>query len=146
MEWKPNATVAVVVADDDRFLMVEERSNGQVVYNQPAGHIERNESIFDAARRETLEETGYDITLTSFLGLYTYHSPHNDTIYHRYCFVGEIGHKVSDNLDPDILAAHWFTYEEISQAQEKHRSPMILECIEDYLSGRRLPLDAIREL
>lgn len=146
MEWKPNATVAVVVADNDRYLMVEERSNGQVVYNQPAGHVEHNESIFDAARRETLEETGYEVTLTDFLGIYTYNPPHNDIVYHRYCFVGEIGRKVSDNLDTDILAAHWLTYDEIQQAQDKHRSPMILECIEDYRSGRRLPLDVIREL
>ncbi len=146
MEWRPNATVAVVVADNERYLMVEERSNGELVYNQPAGHIEENESIFSAAHRETLEETGYDVTLSHFLGIYTYRSPHNDTVYHRYCFVAEIGHKVSDKLDPDILAAHWLTYDEIEKSQASHRSPMILACIEDFRSGRRLPLDVIREL
>ncbi len=146
MTWKPNATVAVVVQHDDHFLMVEERSNGRVVLNQPAGHIERSESVFEAARREALEETGYDVELTGFLGLYILRSAANGLTYHRCCFIGEARRHVTDALDDDILAAHWLTWQDLMEQKDKLRSPLVLQCIEDFRNGRNLPLDVVREL
>lgn len=146
MSWKPNATVAVVVNEGERYLMVEEHSEGRVVLNQPAGHIEEDESIFDAARREALEETGYDVELTGFLGLYVFRSPINGLTYHRHCFIGRAERHVTNRLDEDIIAPHWLTYDELLKQQSKLRSPLVLECIEDFKAGRNLPLDVIREL
>lgn len=146
MQWKPNATVAVVVPHGDRFLVVEEHSDGAVVINQPAGHIEQDESIFDAARREALEETGYPVSLTAFLGLYVFRSPHNGITYHRYAFIGEAGPRETHSLDDGIIAAHWLTTDELRAQQDQLRSPMVTTCINDYLNGRRFPLDLIREI
>lgn len=145
MTWKPHVTTAVIVTRDDRFLMVEERSGGQIVFNQPAGHIESGESILTAARREAREETGWDIELRHFLGLYTYLSPQNGVTYFRFSFVADALMQVSTVLDPDIIAAHWLTLEEIKQRQGQLRSPLVLECINDYLHGKRYPLELIRQ-
>ena len=145
MQWKPNATVAVVVPREDRFLMVEEHSEGAVVLNQPAGHIEEGESILEAARRETLEETGYPVTLTAFLGIYVFRSPHNGLTYHRYAFIGEAGPRETDRLDDGIIAAHWFTPDELETRRNQLRSPLVSTCISDYREGRHFPLDLIRE-
>lgn len=145
MQWKPNATVAVVVPFGDRFLMVEEHSEGAVVLNQPAGHIEEGESILAAARREALEETGYPVTLSAFLGVYVFRSPHNGLTYHRYAFIGEAGARETDELDEGIIAAHWFTADDIETRREQLRSPLVATCIDDYRNGRRFPLDLIRE-
>lgn len=145
MTWTPHLTTATIVTRDDRFLMVEERSQGRIVFNQPAGHIESGESIFAAARRETLEETGWDVQLSHFLGLYTYLSPVNDTTYFRFCFLAEPEQQVSTVLDTDIVAAHWLTLAEIRARRDQLRSPLVLECINDYLAGRRYPLELIRQ-
>ena len=93
--------------------MVEEFSGGKVVFNQPAGHIEENEAILDAVRRETLEETGWEIDPVHFLGIYTYKAPANGVTYYRFCYVARAGAKVSDHLDDGIIAAHWLTLDEI---------------------------------
>ncbi|MFO7788277.1 MAG: NUDIX hydrolase [Halospina sp.] len=145
MQWKPNATVAVVVPDGDRFLMVEEHSEGAVVLNQPAGHIEEGESILAAARREALEETGHPVTLTAFLGIYVFRSPHNGLTYHRHAFIGEAGPRETDVLDDGIIAAHWLTPAELEARSDQLRSPLVATCISDYRNGRRFPLDLIRE-
>ncbi|MBD3656319.1 NUDIX hydrolase [Marinobacter sp.] len=144
MTWKPHATVAVIVEDDaGRFLLVEESSGGLVVFNQPAGHIEEGEAITDAARREALEETGWEVEPEHFLGFYTYKAPANGVTYYRFCFSARALRKVSDTLDDGIIAAHWLTLEEIRQLGERLRSPLVLQCIEDYRNGRRYPLDII---
>ncbi|WP_111496470.1 MULTISPECIES: NUDIX hydrolase [Marinobacter] len=143
MTWKPHATVAVVTEKDGRFLMVEERSNGLVVFNQPAGHVEENETILEAACREALEETGWQVEPRHFLGLYTYQAPATGKTYYRMCFVAEALTHETDELDDDIIAAHWLTYEELKEQSEKLRSPLVMRCIEDYLAGRRFPLSVI---
>lgn len=145
MQWKPNATVAVIVPNGDRFLMVEEHSEGVVVLNQPAGHIEEGESILEAARRETLEETGYPVTLTAFLGIYVFRSPRNGLTYHRYAFIGEAGPRQTETLDDGIIAAHWLSPDDLDARQRQLRSPLVATCIRDYQAGRRFPLDLIRE-
>jgi len=145
MTWKPHATVAVVIEQDGRFLTVEEHSNGAVVLNQPAGHVEEQESLFAAARRETLEETGYEVRLTGFLGIYTFTAPANGVTYHRFCFTGEAVRHASDELDDDIIAAHWLSMDELEKRQDQLRSPLVMACIRDYREGRRFPLDIVRE-
>ena len=144
MTWTPHATVAVVVEDaQGRFLMVEERSSGRVVFNQPAGHVEEDEAILDAVRREALEETGWEIEPEHFLGLYTYKAPANGVTYYRFCFIGKAHQKVTDELDRGIIAAHWLSLEDIRQLGDKLRSPLVVKSIEDYRNGRCYPLDVI---
>ncbi len=144
MTWTPHATVAVIVEDDDgRFLLVEEISSGLVVFNQPAGHIEEDEAILDAVRRETLEETGWQVEPTHFLGLYTYKAPSNGVTYYRFCFSARAVKKVSERLDDGIIAAHWLTLDEVGRLGKKLRSPLVRKCIEDYRNGRRFPLDVV---
>lgn len=144
MTWTPHATVAVIVRDEaERYLMVEEISGGKVVFNQPAGHVEEDEAILDAARRETLEETGWDIEPEHFLGIYTYKAPANGVTYYRFCYAARARMRVSEKLDDGIIAAHWLTLEEIRGLGNKLRSPLVLRCIEDYRNGRQYPLDVV---
>lgn len=146
MIWTPHATVAVIVEDDQgRFLLVEEISHGQVVFNQPAGHVEEGEKIIDAALRETLEETGWTVEPEHFLGIYTYKAPANGVTYYRFCFSARALSRVSQELDDGIIAAHWLTPNEIIQQSDKLRSPLVMQCIDDYRNGRRFPLDVIVE-
>lgn len=144
MTWKPHATVAVIVEDvQGRFLLVEEVSGGKVVFNQPAGHIEENESVIDAVRREALEETGWEVEPTHFLGIYTYKAPVNGATYHRFCYAADAVRHVTDELDTGIIRAHWLSLQEIRELGSQLRSPMVVRCIEDYRNGRRFPLDVI---
>ena len=130
--WTPHATVATIVVRDDRFLMVEELSGGEAVFNQPAGHIEAG-------------ETGWHVAITGLLGLYTYTAPANGITYHRYCLIGEaINHDPNAELDEGIIGPQWLTIEEL-RASKRLRSPMVLTCAEDYISGRHYPLDIITE-
>ncbi|GGY84874.1 NUDIX hydrolase [Marinobacter zhanjiangensis] len=146
MTWKPHATVAVIVEDDrGRFLLVEEHISGQIVFNQPAGHIEEGEAITEAARREALEETGWEVEPEAFLGMYRYIAPANGVTYFRFCFAARPLRHVTDQLDDDIVAAHWLTLDEIRGLGSRLRSPMVLDCILDYRDGRRFPLDIIVE-
>ncbi len=144
MTWTPHATVAVVVQDDQqRYLLVEEHREGRIVLNQPAGHIEEDEAILDAAIRESLEETGWQVELQHFLGLYTYKAPANDVTYYRFCFAAQAVKQLTNRLDTDIIATHWLTLEEIRNRQQQLRSPLVLRCIEDFRNGRRYPLEVI---
>lgn len=144
MTWTPHATVAVIVEDDaGRFLMVEEVSNGEVVFNQPAGHIEEDEAILDAVCREALEETGWLVVPRHFLGIYTYKAPANGVTYYRFCYVARASHRVTEQLDDGIIAAHWLSLDEIRGLGRKLRSPLVLRCIEDYRNGRHYPLDVV---
>ncbi len=145
MIWKPHATVATVVHQNNRFLIVEERINGQTLFNQPAGHIEEGESIFSAALRETREETGWLVTLSHFLGIYTYKAQSNQQIYYRFCFAASSVENLRSPLDEGIIAAHWLTYDEITARRTAMRSPLVIRCIDDYLRNRFFPLDSITE-
>lgn len=146
MTWTPHATVAVIVEDDQgRFLLVEEVSHGEVVFNQPAGHVEEDETIIEAMLRETLEETGWEVKPEYFLGMYTYKAPANGVTYYRFCFSAKALGRVTRELDDGIIAAHWLTPDEIRQQSDKLRSPLVMQCIDDYRNGRRFPLDVIVE-
>lgn len=147
MSWHSHVTVAVIVERDGRYLLVEERAEQErVVYNQPAGHVEMGETLIDAARREALEETGWDVEITDLIGLYVYPNPHHsDVTYYRACFAAEAVHHHPDRpLDDGILQAVWLTPDELV-ASGKARSPLVSRCIADYRAGRRFPLDLIYE-
>lgn len=144
MIWKPNVTVAAVIERNGKFLLVEEETSQGIRYNQPAGHLEPNESLIAAVTREALEETAYHFTALNLLGIYRWHSAASDTTYLRFAFTGKItGHEEARKLDSGILRALWLTPEEIRSTQDRHRSPLVLRCVEDYLAGKRFPLELL---
>lgn len=144
MAW--SLTVAAIVERGGRFLVVEETDgvNPERVLNQPAGHVDPGEPILDAAIRETLEETGLPFTPGALVGIYQVRA-RNGRDYCRVCFSGTVPEEaVAVPGEGEILACHWLTPAEI--AERGPRSSVVLACIEDYLAGRRLPLDAVRGL
>jgi len=144
MIWKPNVTVAAVVERDGRFLLVEEDTRGGRLFNQPAGHLEPGESLTEAVARETLEETAHTFKPTALLGVYQYHHRGDDVTYIRFAFTGEIlSHDAGRALDQGIVRAAWLTPEEIRLGASRHRSPLVLRCVDDFLAGRRFPLDVV---
>lgn len=144
MSWAPHITVATVIERDNRFLLVYEESDGRNVYNQPAGHLEPDETLAEAAVRETLEETAWNIKLTGVVGVNLYTAPSNNVTYFRTTFIGDlISHDPNRRLDEGIIDAVWLSYEEILEKKDQLRSPMTLKIIEDYLSGRRFPLEVV---
>ncbi len=141
MQWVPHVTVATVVERDNRFLLVYEESDGQRVYNQPAGHLDAHESLMQAAVRETLEETGWQVELTHVLGLSQYVSPVNGFTYVRTTFAAKaLAALPQAVLDAEIIEPVWLTYEEILARKAELRSPLVLQDIERYRSGVRFPL------
>lgn len=144
--WKPNSTVATIVEQDGRFLLVEEWSQGRRVLNQPAGHIEKDESLIDAAIRETLEETRWQVRITGYTGLYI-NKVSEQLTYHRHCFIAEpVQHHPNAPLDTGIEGAHWLSWEELLAQKDKMRSEAVLKCFDDYRRGKRYPLDLIVDL
>lgn len=147
MERNIRVTVASVIEDAGHFLLVEENIAGQILYNQPAGHLEPGESLAQAVARETLEETAWQFVPQAILGLYQYTNPQNHITYLRVCFSGQHhGHDPNRVLDDGILRAIWLSYAEIAGLQKQHRSPMVMRCLDDYLAGTRYPLHLIHHL
>jgi ADP-ribose pyrophosphatase YjhB (NUDIX family) len=144
MQWKPNTTVAAIIERNDQFLLVEEDIEGKLVFNQPAGHLEKGETLIEAVKREVLEETTYEFTPESLTGIYLYPNPNNKNItYLRFCFFGAA--KIKNNgrkLDDGIVQTVWMNKEEIKK-QGRIRSPMVLHCINDYLKGNSYPLSLL---
>jgi len=141
MIWKPNVTVAAVIKQDGKYLLVEEQTAGGELFNQPAGHWEPDESIIQGVIRETLEETGYTFVPQWLLGIYRWHSRVNDVIYLRFAFAGSVvGYDPERALDDGILRAAWFSLDEIRASIPRHRSPLVMQCIEDHLAGKHYSL------
>ena len=144
MIWKPNVTVAAVVERDGRFLVVEEETDDGLRFNQPAGHLEKGESLVAAAAREALEETAHRFRPEFLVGIYQWPKPGSDITYLRFAFGGSVeGFEPERQLD-GIVRAVWLSLDELRATRERHRSPLILQCCEDYLAGRRFPLDLLR--
>ncbi|WP_416425227.1 NUDIX hydrolase [Pseudomonas sp. App30] len=143
--WIPHVTVATVIEDNGRFLLVEELKGGRAVLNQPAGHLEPDESLIEAAIRETLEETGYDVELTGVIGIYLYTAPSNGVTYQRVCFAGKpLHHDPERKLDHGIIGPQWLTRDEIIEQKPRWRSELLLQCIDDYLEQPLHSLALIR--
>jgi 8-oxo-dGTP pyrophosphatase MutT (NUDIX family) len=146
MSWAPHVTVATIVERDNRFLMVFEEADGQNVYNQPAGHLDPNETLQQAAIRETLEETGWTVALTGVVGVNLYTAPSNGITYCRTTFIATaISHDPGYRLDTGIIEAVWLSYEELLERKDQLRSPMTLQIIDDYRQGRRYPLEVVAQ-
>lgn len=177
--WKPNVTVAALIEREGRFLLVEEETEDGLRFNQPAGHLDENESLVAACAREALEETAWGFTPTALVGIYQWPRPRpvagqpqggaatgfeqseqssppstgrgaggwpsGNITYLRFAFSGELGaHEAGRILDDGILRAVWMTPAEIQAIADRHRSPLVWQCISDYLAGRRFPLDLVR--
>lgn len=144
MQWKPNVTVAAIAEDDGRFLLVEEDVDNLIVFNQPAGHLEENETLLDAVRREVMEETAREFEPQSLVGVYLYPNPRRDIMYLRFCFAGRcLQHHADEPLDEGIIRAVWLTRDEIRAQREKMRTPLVERCLDDYIAGNRYPLEIL---
>lgn len=142
--WKPNVTVAAVIERDGRFLMVEEETAEGVRINQPAGHLDEGESLLEAVVRETLEETAHRFVPRFLIGVYQWQRPAGDITYLRFAFGGEVvGHEAQQPLDDGILRALWLSPVDLAASVVPHRSPLVEQCIADYLAGRRFGLELI---
>ncbi|MBP9713128.1 MAG: NUDIX hydrolase [Sterolibacterium sp.] len=148
--WKPHVTVAAIIEREGRFLLVEEEvsdgAQGTLIrYNQPAGHLDENESLLHACSREALEETAWHFTPQHLVGVYQWQRPARDVTYLRFAYCGQLGeHEAARALDDGILRALWLTPAEIESRREQHRSPLVMQCVRDYLAGRRFPLDLVK--
>ena len=141
MVWKPSVTVAAVIERDGRFLFVEERIDGRLVLNQPAGHLDPGESLVAACRREVMEETAHHFEPAGLVGVYRWHYAAKDVTFLRFCFHGKPGKTENRPLDKEIVRLHWLTPEELKKLGSVNRSPLVQKCVDDYLAGRRFPLD-----
>ena len=147
MQWMPHATVAAIVEDHGKFLLVEEITDRGNRFNQPAGHLENNETLIEAVIRETLEETAYSFKPESLLGIYHWRHEHNDTTYLRFAYIGSVSnHQPNLALDEGIVRAVWMTAEEMRNNAMLMRSPQVLRCVEDYLTGQQFPLSVVTHL
>ncbi len=150
--WQPDVTVATVVLDAGRVLCVEERVDGRLVLNQPAGHLEPDESLREAALRETREETGWTVALTGFIGAYQWTSAPRPgetegRHYLRFAFTAApVSHDAAQPLDDGIARALWLTPDELRLAQDRHRSPLVWKVVEDCLAGQRYPLSVLQHI
>lgn len=145
--WRPRVTVATVVPQDGRFLLVEEIVHGRKVINQPAGHLESGESLQQAAIRETLEETGWHIELECLIGVQQWTSTASGSQFVRFTFgANPLRHDPAQALDDGILGTLWLGREQILAMAGQMRSPLVLDSIDEWIAGRRLPLDCVRRL
>jgi 8-oxo-dGTP pyrophosphatase MutT (NUDIX family) len=144
---KPEITVAAITESEGRFLVVEERINQRLVFNQPAGHVERGESLLAAVVREVREETAWRFEPEALVGVYTWRSPENGITTMRFAFSGRVDdHHATQPLDHGIVSTHWLSRADLKQREQLLRSPLVLRCIEDYLGGRRQPLHSVAHL
>lgn len=145
--WQPDVTVATVVVRDGQLLVVDEEVRGLRVLNQPAGHLEPDESVLEAALRETLEETAWHVRLTCFIGAYQWKAPETGRHYMRLAFGAEpVQHEPDRPLDTGIVEALWMTPAALAAESARHRSPLVWKVVEDYLAGRRFPLDVLTQV
>lgn len=147
MIWKPHATVAAIIERDNKFLMVEELIEGKRRFNQPAGHLEPGESLIAAAIRETREETAWCFTPEAVTGVYLWTQPEKGTTFLRVAFCGSChDYQPEQELDTGILHAVWKSRDQLVANVHDLRSPMVINCIDDYLAGKRYPLDLLVDL
>ena len=139
-------TVAAIACKDGKFLLVEETADDRVVFNQPAGHLEEGESLLDAVEREVLEETRWRFRPEKLVGIYLFPNPSLGITYLRFCFAGTCTvEEVERELDAGIIRTVWLSRDELEAVRDKMRSPMVIQCVEDYLSGNNYSLDILND-
>lgn len=144
MGLRPEITVAAIVEQQGRFLVVEERIRNRLVFNQPAGHVEDRETLIEAVRREAREETAWRFEPEALLGTYLWRNPANGVATLRFAFIGPVrDYDAQQPLDTGIVRTHWLTRAELVARSARLRSPLVIRCIDDYLAGQRLPLDSV---
>jgi len=143
--WLPHVSVAAIIERDHKFLLVEERKEGKLMLNQPAGHWENNETLMEAVVRETLEETTWHFRPTYLVGIYQWQHPKNQELtYLRFAFAGNLlTQDPTRSLDEGIENTVWYSKKEILDSVDRHRSPQLIKCVEDYLNGKQYPLECI---
>lgn len=154
--WKPSVTVAAIIerklGGQSQFMLVEEMTRDGLRLNNPAGHLDPGESPIEGCAREALEETAHVFTPTALVGVYLSRfektsldgAPPEDITYLRFAFCGELGaHETDRELDEGIVRTVWMTPDEIRASAHRHRSPLLLRCMEDHLAGRRYPLGLV---
>ena len=147
MSLRPDLTVAAVVERDGQFLFVEERVGNAMVFNQPAGHVERGEDLVIATIRETLEETAWTFRPEALVGIYLWEQPERHRSFLRFAFSGQVtSHDASRRLDRGIERAVWMNRSQLVTRATRLRSPMVLRCVDDYLEGRRFPLEIVQSI
>jgi 8-oxo-dGTP pyrophosphatase MutT (NUDIX family) len=151
--WKPHVTVAAIIERHGRFLLVEELTSEGLRLNNPAGHLDPGESLVQACVRETLEETAHVFRPTALVGVYLSRSPQpgrgqdlpGSITYLRFAFCGDLGAYLAHRqLDHGIVRTLWMTADEVRASATRHRSPVLLQCVEDYLAGTRFPMELLR--
>lgn len=145
--WKPSVTVAAIIERDGHFLLVEEETSDGIRLNQPAGHLDPFETLEQAVVREVLEETAHEFIPHALVGMYmsryTSQRRKTDVTYLRFTFCGAAGQEYDQPLDFGIIRTLWMTRDEIAACTERHRSPIVLQCVDDYLAGKRTSLDLL---
>lgn len=145
--FRPSVTVAAIIERDGRFLLIEEETSDGIRLNQPAGHLDPGESLEQAVIREAMEETAHEFIPEALVGMYLsrYHSKSRgyDVTYLRFTFCGKAGKQYDQPLDDGILRTMWMTRDELAACPERHRSPTVLKCVDDYLAGKRTALDLL---
>ena len=144
MIWTPHVTVAAIIERDGKFLLIEEDSEGEYVFNQPAGHWEPGETLVQACAREALEESACRFVPRDLVGVYSWRHASADITYLRFAYGGEIeGFDSGRTLDAGITRAVWMDIGEMQANASRLRSPLVLLCVQDYLAGRRHPLTLV---
>ena len=141
--WRPSVTVAAIIERDGRFLFVEELQDGRRVLNQPAGHLDPDETLIDACAREVMEETAHRFQPAGLVGIYRWHYQPADVTFLRFCFTGKILAIENAPLDKEILGLHWLNAKELKDRSEQHRSPLVQQCLDDYLAGNNFPITVL---
>ena len=141
--FAPRVTVATLVERDGRFLFVEERISGKLVINQPAGHLDPDESIVHAAVRETLEETGWTVRIDALVAIDQYQAA--NLAFLRFAFAATaLHHDTARVLDTGIERAVWLSRDELIARAHEHRSSLVLAGVDAYLAGVRVPISLLR--
>ena len=144
---KPEITVAAITEADGRFLVVEERINQRLVFNQPAGHVEHGETLLTAVVREVREETAWRFEPQSLVGVYLWRSPDSGVTTMRFAFSGTVDdHHSAQPLDHGIVGTHWLSRTDLQEREQRLRSPLVMLCIQDYLDGKRQPIASVAHL
>jgi 8-oxo-dGTP pyrophosphatase MutT (NUDIX family) len=138
--WRPSVTVAAIIERNGKFLFVEELQDGRRVLNQPAGHLDPGETLIAACAREVMEETAHRFEPAGLVGIYRWFYKPADVTFLRFCFSGEILGVENAALDKEIVALHWLTPAELKERSPMHRSPLVQQCVDDYVAGRNFPL------